>query len=747
MKSDLVLLQPTRRKWLSGNALELCSATAMLLGVQSVFAQEERESATLEEVVVTAEHRAQSVQKIASAVSLISGDTVTNSEVRNAGDVIRFVPNMSADTTDGHGRPKFYIRGIGLSDASIWNINPIGTYNDGVYIWNASTVGFPTFDLERVEVLRGPQGTLWGKNTTGGAIHFISKRPTFEPDGYLKAAYGNYNESLLEGALSGPIVDDKIAARISLFNQESDRYAQNPIFPGKERWSEKAGRLQLLGQTDALTANLNLHVRDFSGPVLTSGNRANPIETRDSVPSLPDRSDELRQVGASLTLNYTFPSGIVLTSISSIEDFEREQFGGDAVPYESTRTYSEFTVDQVAQELRLTSPDNQRLKWILGAYYFKGELESVSVSAVRPGAQLPNGNPRARNYQVGDYVSGSRAYALFGNIDYQFTDKFNLAVGLRGTNDKSDVDLTYRQAATGFTFSDPAVWWPAENIVGSFNVRARQVDDKTWKAATYDITPRYEITDNFRTYVRYAKGYNGGNFNASANQQNLVQVIEPEYLKSYEAGFKSEWLNHRLIFNVAAFYYDYYDIQQKANTPDPNDVPFGSLNTFVNAGGGYSKGLEAELSVRPLRNLTVALNLGVNRTEFTDFDYFDPNTASWTNANGNWFNRVPRVMSNVQLNYKIPLVNGGALALNTDWAYRSKAYFNAVTQDHPDLVESAYTIGNVAVGYTSPDDKFSLRLYSVNVSDTTYRNTSLLSGSYSYGPPRTYGISGTYKFF
>lgn len=747
MKRDVAASKATHTTPSIGHAVEMFSAAALLVFTQHVAAQDASVGPVLEEVVVTAEHRAQSVQKIASAVSLISGDTVANNEVRNAGDVIRFVPNMSADTTDGHGRPKFYIRGIGLSDASIWNINPIGTYHDGVYIWNASTVGFPIFDLERVEVLRGPQGTLWGKNTTGGAIHFISKKPRFEPDGYLKASYGNFNETLLEGAVGGTVVENKVAARASWFSQESDRYAQNPIVPGKERWSDRAARLQFLGQTDALDATLNLHVRDFSGPVLTNGNRANPQDSRFSVPSLADRSDDLLQLGGSLTLNYSFPSGILLTSISSIEDFEREQFGGDAVPYESSRSYTRFTVDQVAQEIRLTSPDDQRWKWLLGAYFFKGTLESVNVTAVRPGAQRPNGSERPIDYQVGDYESGSRAYALFGNVDYQFTDRFNVAVGLRGTNDKSDVDLTYRQAEAGFTYADPTIWWPAENIVGTFRTRARQVDDKTWRALTYDITPRYEITDNFRVYARYAKGYNGGNFNASANDQSLVQVIEPEYLKSYEAGFKSEWFNRRVIFNVAAFYYDYYDIQQKANTPDPNNVPFGSLNTFVNAGGGYSKGLEAELSVIPVENLTVALNLGVNRTEFTDFDYFDPSTASWTNANGNWFNRVPRVMSNVQVNYAIPLANGGDIVLNTDWGYRSKAYFNAVTQDHPDLVEDPYTIGNVSAGYTSSDNKFSLRLYSLNVTDTKYRNTSLLSGSYSYGPPRTYGASATYRFF
>lgn len=726
--------------------------TSLGLSAGSVFAQsgqaatqdeakaKGRQNPVVEELLVTAERREQSIQKIASAVSLIGGDTIRDSEVRNAGDVIRFVPNMSADTTDGHGRPKFYIRGIGLSDASIWNINPIGTYNDDVYIWNASTVGFPTFDLERVEVLRGPQGTLWGKNTTGGAIHFISKKPTFDPDGYLKASYGNYNESLLEGAVGGALIDDKLAGRLSLFTQSSDRYVQNPLNPGTEDWRDSAGRLQLLSTfSDDFSANLNIHFRDFSGPVLSNGNRNNLTQTRFKVPSAVDRDDQLDQLGGSLTLKKEFASGINLTSVTAVEDFEREQFGGDAVPYESTRTHSRFTVDQFSQEVRLTSSDDQQLTWILGAYLFNGTLESEAQTGVIPGSLNASGATKAISYKISEYESEAESYALFGNVSYQFTDKFKLAVGLRGTSDTSKVDLRARSANAGFTFGNVQQWWNAENIQGAFRTTAVQDDKKTWEAFTYDITPGYDVTDNFRVYFRHAKGYNGGNFNAAAEQQNLVQVIEPEYLKSYEAGFKSEWFDSQVIFNLATFYYDYTDIQQKATTLDDNNQ---QILTFINAGGGYSRGLEAELTWLPIDNLTVQFNLGYNNTKFTDFQESPTN-----NVRGNWFNRVPRVISNIQLSYQIPLRSGASIVLDTDWAYRSKSYFNATNQIDRALIEDPYTIGNVSVGYNSPSGKYTVRAYSANVTDEIYRNTSLITGMYSHGSPRTYGVSASVKFF
>lgn len=699
------------------------------------------EGVVLQKVVVTAERREDDVQAIASAVTVISGESVKSSEVRNAGDVIRFVPNMTADTTDGHGRPKFYIRGIGLSDASVWNTNPIGTYIDDVYIWNASTVGFPLFDLERVEVLRGPQGTLWGKNTTGGAVNFISRKPTFKDDGYLKVGYGRFNNSLVEGAVGGAIKDDVLAARISVHREDSDRYAQNSFAPGKERWSDTGVRAQLLANFSSdFDALLNLHFRDFNGPVLQSGNTTVPTQTRFNIPMLVEPEDNLKQKGATLTLNKRFDGDITLTSITGLEKFDRAQSSADAVTYESSRTRSDFTVNQFSQEIRLASPKTDRLSWIGGAYFFDGELEYESQTGVLPGSLTAAGAARTRSYNRTDYVLKSKSSALFANVDYRFTEQFDVAVGVRQTWETKDISYRYRTSPAGVTYNNTAQWWLPSSLNAALTDAAVQNDSKKWSAFTYDLTPTYQFTENLRSYFRYAKGFNGGSFNAGATAQNQVSVIEPEYLKSYELGVKSEWWDKRLQVNAAVFYYDYTDIQQKATTLNPLN-PSQQILTFINAKGGTVKGLDLEIAVVPVRNLRVALNIGLNRTEFDDFQ--DTPTH---NARGNWFNRVPRVVSNLQLDYKYPLASGAALLFNTDWAYRSKAYFNAVDQTSSFLTEPAYWLGNLSVGYLSTDKKYELRGYVLNVTDKAYRNTALITGMYSYGAPRTFGLSGTYRF-
>lgn len=695
----------------------------------------------LQKLVVTAERREDDVQTIASAVTVISGETVENSEVRNAGDIIRFVPNMTADTTDGHGRPKFYIRGIGLSDASVWNTNPIGTYIDDVYIWNASTVGFPLFDLERVEVLRGPQGTLWGKNTTGGAINFISRKPTFENDGYAKVSYGKYNNKVVEGAFGGALKEDVLAARISVHREDSDRYAQNSFVPGTERWSDLGVRAQLLAKfSSTFDALLNVHFRDFSGPVLQSGTTAVPTQTRFNIPSLIEPTDDLKQKGVSLTLNKKFDGGITLTSITGVEKFDRLQTSADSVTYESSRSRTDFTVDQVSQEFRLASSKADRFSWITGAYFFDGKLDFNSQTGVLPGSLTSTGAAKARSYNRTDYTMKSQSSALFGNLDYKFTEQFDVALGLRQTWETKDIDYRYATAPGGVTYNNTQQWWLPGSLNSGLTNAAVQQDSKTWSAFTYDLTPTYQFTDTLRGYFRYAKGFNGGSFNAGATTQGQVTTIQPEYLKSYELGIKSEWLDNRLQVNAALFHYDYTDIQQKATTLNPLN-PSQQVLTFINAKSGTVSGLDLEVAAILARNLRVAVNVGINRTEFKDFQ--DTLTH---NAAGNWFNRVPRVISNVQLDYKYPLTNGGALLFNTDWSYRSKAYFNAVDQTSDFLTEQAYWLGNLSTGYVTADKKFELRAYLLNATDKVYRNTALINGLYSYGAPRTFGLSGTYRF-
>ncbi|MFZ5526758.1 MAG: TonB-dependent receptor [Pseudomonadota bacterium] len=694
----------------------------------------------LERVIVTADRREESVQEVNTAITVIGGAAVEEKEVRNAGDIIRFVPNMTADTTDGHGRPKWYIRGIGLSDSSLHMTNPIGTYVDDVYVWNASTVGFPLFDLDRVEVLRGPQGTLWGKNTTGGAINFISKKPVFKDEGYLKASYADYNETLLEGAVNKVIKEDVLAARVSFLRQDAERYAKNKLVDGADRYSETALRAQLQANfSDTFDGLLNLHHRRFKGPVLTTFNGNNKLNERFEAPSLIKPEDVLEQNGGSITLNKQF-GPYMLTSITSVDNFGRGATGGDLVPWESARSWSDFSVHQVSQEIRLASPKEDKVSWILGGYYFNGRLKSDTASAVLPGSVTATGAAKARAYNRGNYTLGTDSIAIFGNINVKVTDRFEVATGLRQTHESKDIDLFYGRAPSGFNFNDPSIGgWYRAGVSTPLTTLATQNASRSWNEFTWDVTPSYQVNDNLRTYARVAKGFNGGNFNAGAVAQTEVGSIDPEYITSYEIGVKSEWLDNRLQVNGSVFYYDYTEMQQKAERVDATTNTI--IKTFLNAASGVSKGIELEVLARPLRNLTLGLNLGYQHTEFKDFQL-----NATTNIAGNWFNRVPRVVSNVFAEYKVPLASGASINLATDWAYRSKSYFNAEDQTSEALIEKGYSLGNVSAGYTTANGKHQFRLYANNVTDQKYRNTSLINGSFSYGAPRVVGISATTKF-
>lgn len=724
--------------------VRLAIATAMSVGALNVAQAQDAASSksddfSLDEVVVSAERRVESAQRVPSAVSVISGADVESREIRNARDIIRFVPNMNADTSDGHMRPKWYIRGIGRSDASLQAVSQVGIYYDDVYIQNASSVGFPLFDLERVEVLRGPQGTLWGKNTIGGAVNFISRKPKFDTDGYAKLSYGNYHEKLAEGAVGGALIDDKLAVRASGFWQESDTYIQNSFLPGTDKWNETAGRVQFLGKLgDTADALLNLHYRKFNGPVLRSFDTTNPNQTDTDVPSLVNADDAFEQKGATLTLNKSF-GGITLTSITAFDKFDREQSGGDQVPYESARTAGGFDLQQISEEIRLASPSDQRITWLAGLHYFDESLDSQSLNANLPGSRTATGGARAISFRTQQFSIDTESYALFGSAGYKFTDQFDVTVGLRRSRETKDINLLAQQARAGFSFTNVAQWWDPSAINGTFATNATQLDSRTWSATTYDITPRYSITDNLRVYFRYAKGFSSGNYNATAATQNAVGVLDPEFLKSYELGTKSEWLNNRLQFNAAIFYYDYTNIQQNVMSLDA----FGALvNTSKNAGAGYSKGGEVELRVVPIRNLTFGFNLGYANTKFTDFQ-----STPTQNVAGNWFNRVPRWTGNTNLDYSYPLANGAALSIGTDWAVRTKAYFNAVNQTDPSLIQGGYTVGNASIGFSAPNEKYSVRAYALNVTDKVYKHTQLLgSTSSSFAPPRTYGVSVSTKF-
>ncbi|MBM7060561.1 TonB-dependent receptor [Pseudomonas sp. UL073] len=701
---------------------------------------------TLAKVTVTAQKREETVQEVPTSISVLSGDKVRDTSLQSANEVTRFIPNASAGTSEGHGRPRWWIRGLGTGDQGANTVSPVGIYVDDVYIANISATGFPLFDQERVEVLRGPQGTLWGKNTTAGAINFISRKPTFEQSGYFKAGIGDYNDRVLEGAVGDTLVDERLAARVAVRHQGRDGYSDN-LNDGNDSGTieDDAARLQFLARiNDDLDATLNLHARSYhdTGGYSTVSYGLRPNGTnqfgyfidpeKGKVNYNAKYETDIDQAGSNLNLVWQLGS-LELTSITAFEHFQRESWSdSDNTPLELQRGYGDVDAKQWSQEFRLTSPREDRLNWVLGFHYFNEDLDSESANAALTNPYIP------RSYNNTTYNQGTESYALFGSTTYSFTDDFNVTAGLRWTRETKDIDFVRRQNQGQANFNG-ADWWKLGTVSTPLVVNATQDESNTWSDYTYDLTPEYRLSDNARVYFRYAYGFRSGAYNTGAVSQATVATVDPEYLTSYELGFKSEWFDGRLNANAALFYYDYEDIQLNIVTAVNNQT----VSRLANGAEGEAYGAEFELEAIPVENLHLNFALGLLHTEFTDY------TSGNDDFSGNKFVRAPNVSAVIGADYRIPLNVGGAIILGTDWNTRSRQYFFSNDQSQ-NMRSGGYTLGNARVTYELPGETTRVTAYVNNLTDKEYRNHTLPGGfqtaAVMFGDPRTVGLSVTTDF-
>lgn len=722
----------------------------------------------VETLIVTAQRREEKIQDVPSSITALSGDQLLDAGVgRSSSEVLKFIPNASAGTI-GHGRPRWWIRGVGTGTQGLDSPSPVGLYLDDVYIDNASATGFPLFDIERVEVLRGPQGTLWGKNTTGGAIAFVSKKPTFSPDGYAKIDYGSYDDKIFEGAFGGAVADDWLAARASFHYEDRDGPFRNRYSGDDEGGSrDAAGRVQFLARvTPNLDALLNVHFRNYrldgnSATVIGSGadgeyfNNGSvsytPGEGRRDISSNAPTQAETTQNGAALTANWQL-GALTLTSISAYEEFDASSFSdGDNTPLEFSRTYSDQRSEQVSQELRLASPSGDRLNWVGGLHYFTTHISSDNATATLPTSVRPNGAYADTNYRYHD-----DSFAAFGNVSFDVSEAFRLNGGLRWTTESKTLDLLrVGNAAGAVTFGNPAEWWRPASVSSALENKATQDSDDSWNDWTYDFTPSYKFGDDVLVYARYARGFRSGGYNTSATQQAGINVLKPETLTSYEIGAKTSWFDKRLVANVSAFHYVYDDIQINVVTT-LNGAPNSQL---VNARRGLGDGAELEFTARPLRNLQLKLSGGWLDARFDDFPVSTSADGSTVvNYRNNRFVRSPKWSGVLSGEYSLPLSGGDSFVLGTDWNAQSRYYFFVNNQTNPNLIQGGYATGAVRLSYVTASDRLTITTYVNNVTDAQYKNHTLpgLAGAGTPTPnnngivywsePRTFGVSLTTRW-
>ena len=810
--SRRVLRQPPTQQPLA-RALSIAFVTTVCM-TASVNAQQQAEpSATqappkadddsvLGTVVVTSQKRSEKIQEVPVPITAISGNAVKDGNIRLSTDVERLAPSLSGQGGGRTSKPRWFLRGIGTNDPNATIEAPIAVYVDEVVIGLTRLQSFPLFDLDRVEVLSGPQGTLWGKNNTGGALHFVSKRPSFAPDGYGRLTIGNYNSRIVEAAVGGALKDDVLAARVSIYNESYDGWAKN-ILSGDSgpRLKDFNARVQFLAYpTPNLEAHLILGLRQVdtsNTPAYSVGGRnaagsAVTITNPDGritqgqtaaqiaagggyVPpygSNPDAysdfyggpdSNRQDRTSATLKLNYNLGK-YTLTSVTGWSDGTGTSLTNVGVPLDTTlarqATQGNDSFRQITQELRIASPADQDLSWILGAYYYRLTADAGTATARFANGASTTVSTNRDNYTTAFWDQEATSAALFGNLKYKLTEKAAVSAGLRYTKERK---IIAEQALNvGDTAANNGVvnyvsengWFLPGGISGTGNFNPLQLTaGKVWNNVTFDLTPEYRFSPNHLGYLRIATGFRSGGFNQTITQPSggtpFINELKPETLTNFELGSKSTLWDGRLIFNASVFHYDLKNIQLNIQ---PSVVNAAGI-VVTSASGqsdGVINGLELEADALVTRVWRVGAQLGLIRSRYKNFDY-DVGGVQ-LNASGNEFYRTPRVQFRVNTDYTVNLGDSsGKLVFGTDWSYRSKIFHNATVQNDPLQETPGYWNGNLRASYRSAKDKWDITFFVNNVTDKNVpflrQIVNATNGSYpvSVGAPRTFGLQFGYS--
>ncbi len=710
-------------------------------------------AATIEEVIVTAQKREESLQTVPLAVTALQADDLAARSIGNLTEVFSQVPGLGyTPSTHGGSNANYYIRGIGQVDFISTTEPGVGVYLDGVYV--ARTVGgaLDLLDIERVEVLRGPQGTLFGRNTIGGAVSVVTRDPVFEYEGTARLRLGERNRVDAGFSVNVPLLDDVLATRISFNSRNQDGYGRS-LFDGEKQSDEgsNAGRITFLWNvTDnfEVTASgdftrireqakhaisLEVNPNSFITADQNAFAIANGLEPFDNrwVPDdiytnfaefHPD--NEVDIWGARVTAKWEITPAITLKSITAYRDMESDtglDFDGSPSAISNQTVYDEQ--DQFSQELLLSGRafDN-RLDWLTGLYYLD-ESGFNQIELFLSFAENPFGFDTDT---INDYDNSS--VAVFGQGTWHFNDQLSFTGGVRWSSDDKEDIITATATKFGFDLVPPS-----------------KVDDN-WDSVTWRVGAQYNFTEEAMGYVTYATGFKVGGFNGRPfSTAEALRDYDPEEVGTVEVGVKTDLFDKRLRLNVAGYYSDYSDIQVTVNTPDP--LTGQPLNIVENAAAADIYGMELEAWL--LLGDYWQLNFGANYidAEYSRLDAFTnvtldddlPQTPDWRFNIGAEFS-YPMLM---------PVIGDGRFTARADYYYTDDFYHNAQNSafNHEpsyDLLHLRATIGPVS-------GQWSFAAYARNVLDQeyfSYREDLLLftMATGVVAPPREAGVEFNFNW-
>jgi iron complex outermembrane receptor protein len=718
------------------STMALAISAALATGASIASAQ----TNVLEEVIVTAQKREQSVMDVPISIATVSGEQLTS--LFEGGSDIRAlstrVPGLYIESSNGRVAPRFYIRGLGNSDFDLAASQPVSVIMDDVVKENTVLKSFPIFDMDRVEVLRGPQGSLFGRNTTAGIVKFDSNKPSEELTGRAKLDVGDLGTLNFEGALGGPL-SDSLAGRVAVLSQNRDDYIDNG-FTGKSdvygENEEKAIKGFLAWQaSDNLDFLLGAHYRDFDGTsqifyanILGPGdNDLNNTFDRETVYFDDDADNPVsyNNSGVNLKFNYDFGS-VTLTSISAYEDADGESrgdidggFGAVFLP-ESGPGFIRFpsatqdgadNLEQYTQELRIANNDVDKLFWQAGVYYFNSTIDISTITI---------GGPQQTN------TLDNEAYAVFGQADYYLTDKWTVTAGVRWSYDDLEFD---------------------DNNPGGYR---EDIDDDQ---VSGNLSLAYNLTDDTMLWAKAASGFRGPSIQGrDVRFGTPPSLADSETITSYEVGVKSQFWNDSARISAAAFYYEVDDIQLTAVGGA------GNFTSLLNADEGTGAGVDIDFEMAVNEYVSFTLGYAYVDTEINDnslavdpcftctvTDPLDANGRAL--VDGNPLINAPETTASFTATFRYPM-GGGEIFAFTDWAYQGDTNF--VLYESKEFNSEDQFEGGLRAGYRTSSGKYDWEVagFCRNITDEENVQGGIdfnnLTGYVN--EPRIYGVSASIGF-
>jgi iron complex outermembrane recepter protein len=742
-------------------ALSLGVSLAVLVTAMPVAAAAQDAAPTarreVQTVTVTARKREEADKDVPVSITTLSGQALAVA-VSGGADITTLsakVPSLVVESSFGRAFPRFYIRGLGNTDFDLNASQPVSLVYDEIVYENPILKGFPVFDTQSVEVLRGPQGTLFGRNTPAGVVKFASVKPSQTTSGYAKVGIRNLEGFDFEGAAGGSI-GENTSARLSVqANRQGDwvsNRAPRTRFTELGGYEEYAARLQFRYQpNENLDVLFNVHLRRQDGNAQLF--RANIIKagTNDFAPGFDPKvvffdggqgnPQRINTQGAVLNIAYDFANGMTLTSVTGYEEADTYSrgdidggfgasfappFGPGFIPFPAESADGLSSLQQITQEVRLASDPANDLSWTVGAYYFKenANIDSFNYDTLGGGAQ--NG------YAV--QKQESESYALFGSVSYKASEKVTLTGGLRFSDDNKD--FVARRLVSPFG-------------AGALGPIRRNLGDSSF---TGDASVVYALNADTNLFARVARGYRAPSIQGRVLFGNVVTTARSEYVTSFEAGLKSTFFDRRVRLDLTGFAYVVDDLQLTAIGGA------GNFNQLLNADKANGQGFEVEGQFLPTDNLSLSGSLSYNKTEIDDANLevgicgggctvTDPINARTGNAriNGNSLPNAPEWIANFSAEYRIPLATGELFAL-TDWSFKGETNF--FLYESKEFREDGYWEGGLRAGFRTADGKREIAVYGRNITDEVRRVGGIdfnnLTGFIN--APRIFGLEGTLRY-